>query len=159
MTGRRMPAEWAPHARTWMAWPCARHTFGPGLEKARLEFLEIAHTIALFEPVSVLYDPQNSGGIESLSGVENFEITACPLDDFWLRDSGPTFVVEEDGSLAGVDWKFDGWGSEWPHEKDQKTAGRILELAGASRRTSDMVFEGGADHRRPGYDRHDTTML
>ena len=45
----------------------------------------------------------------------------APLDDAWLRDSGPTFVHDPDGSLAAVDWVFNGWGAQewaaWGHDR------------------------------------------
>lgn len=144
MTQYRMPPEWAEHARTWMSWPCAELTFGQTLAQARAEFADVAHAIARFEPLTMLYDPDNCDGVELLQDTPNITLTACPLDDSWLRDNGPTFVLGDNGSLAGVDWVFDGWGSGWPHEKDAKVAARVIELAGATRRPSKMVYEGGA---------------
>ena len=32
--GWRMPAEWAPHERTWMAWPSAGYTLGDTEDEA-----------------------------------------------------------------------------------------------------------------------------
>lgn len=144
MTRYRMPPEWAPHERTWMAWPCAESTFGDTLPQARSEYAAVARAIARFEPVAMLYDPERCDGMEDLKGETNIELIECPLDDSWLRDNGPTFVLGDAGSLAGVDWVFDGWGDGWPHEKDSKVAARVIELAGAEHRSSDMVYEGGA---------------
>lgn len=144
MTQYRMPPEWAPHERTWMSWPCAELTFGDTLPQARREFADVARAIARFEPLTMLYDPDNYGGISVLEGVDNIDLVACPLDDSWLRDNGPTFVLDDGGSLAGVDWSFDGWGGEWPYEKDAKVARHVIELVGAKRNPSDMIYEGGA---------------
>lgn len=144
MTRYRMPAEWAPHERTWMAWPCAELTFGDTLPQARGEFADVACAIARFEPLTMLYDPENCDGVEALRCEANIDLVACSLNDSWLRDNGPTFVLSEDGSLAGLDWVFDGWGAGWPHDKDAKVAARIIELAGAEHRRSKMVYEGGA---------------
>lgn len=144
MTQYRMPPEWVPHERTWMAWPCAEGTFGDSLPQVRREYADVAKAIAQFEPVAMLYDPENGDGLEALEGQANIELVSCPLDDSWLRDNGPTFVLGDDGSLAGVDWTFDGWGGDWPHEKDAKVASRVIELAGAKRNPSAMIYEGGA---------------
>ena len=144
MTIYRMPAEWVPHERTWMSWPCAELTYGDTLPKARREYADVARAIARFEPLVMLYDPENCDGIENLKGEDNIELIACPLDDSWLRDNGPTFVLGEDGSLAGVDWIFDGWGGDWPHDKDDLVASRVIEQAGAKRIRSKMIYEGGA---------------
>lgn len=140
----RMPAEWTPHERTWMSWPCADQTFGATLEAARQEFADVARAIARFEPVSMLHDPEKCDGIEALGDEPAIDLIPCPLDDSWMRDNGPSFVVGDDGRLAGVDWEFDGWGGDWPHDKDNAVAARVIALAGAERHKSDLIFEGGA---------------
>ncbi|WP_170407424.1 agmatine deiminase family protein [Ruegeria arenilitoris] len=139
-----MPPEWAPHTRTWMAWPCAELTYGETLPQARREYADVALAIAQFEPLTMLYDPESCDGIDALKGQNNIDLVECPLDDSWLRDNGPTFVLDEDGALAGVDWVFDGWGGEWPHDRDAKVAARVIELAGAEHNASEMIYEGGA---------------
>ncbi|MFK7939773.1 MAG: agmatine/peptidylarginine deiminase [Roseovarius sp.] len=144
MTHYTMPPEWAPHDCTWIAWPCATLTYGDTLDQARREHEDVARAIARFEPVSMLFDPENCEGVERLRGVENVTLIECPLNDSWLRDSGPTFVLGEDGSLGAVDWEFDGWGSDWPHDKDNQTAARISAMTGATHIKSDLIFEGGA---------------
>ncbi len=144
MTKYHMPPEWVPHERTWMAWPCAELTFGDTLHAARREFADVARAIARFEPLTMLFDPENCDGVTDLKGEANIDLVACPMDDSWLRDNGPSFVLGEDGSLGGVDWAFNGWGGDWPHDKDAKVAARIIEIAGATHRKSEMVYEGGA---------------
>jgi agmatine deiminase len=81
-----------------------------------------------------------------LSG--EIEVLETPLDEFWMRDTGPTFVVNEAGKLGAVDWIFNGWGAtdwaEW--EQDQAIAGFVGDAAGAERIPSLLVNEGGAIH-------------
>src|SRR3546814_18759264 len=55
--GFRMPAEWAPHARCWMGWPCRADLWGEGLEAARAGYAAVARAIAGFEPVTMLASP------------------------------------------------------------------------------------------------------
>ena len=44
--GYTMPAEWAPHERCWMAWPCDSHwDSGPGLDTIRGVFTDVARAI------------------------------------------------------------------------------------------------------------------
>ncbi|KUJ80555.1 hypothetical protein AVO45_05775 [Ruegeria marisrubri] len=142
--GFRMIAEWRPHAACWIAWPKSEPTFGDTLGEARRECADVVRAIARFEPVCLLHDPDSHDGIEVLREVDGVELIACPLDDSWLRDSGPTFVSRPDGAIAGIDWTFDGWGGLYPHERDDNVARFIIERAGAARFRSEMVFEGGA---------------
>ena len=55
--GFSMPAEWEPHARCWMAWPCRDSLWGDGMNAARLAYAEVARAIARFEPVTMLARP------------------------------------------------------------------------------------------------------
>ena len=57
-----MPAEWAPHARCWMAWPCREEAFGDGLEAARRAYAEVAQAISQFEPVTMMLPPADTPG-------------------------------------------------------------------------------------------------
>ena len=56
--GYRMPPEWEPHERCWMAWPCHEETF-PDLPVARRAYAEVARAIAHFEPVTMIANPQD----------------------------------------------------------------------------------------------------
>ena len=140
----QMPAEWAPHERCWMAWPLSERTFGAQLDAARNEYAAVAQAIAEFEPVTMLYDPDNCAGVRELAQVANITLMECPLNDSWLRDTGPTFVLDANGTLAGVDWAFDGWGTDWPTEKDAGIAKHVITLSGVQYVQSSMIFEGGA---------------
>lgn len=101
-----MPAEWEAHSGTWMAFPPANETFGPAgsatLDRARTAWTNVAQTIARYEPVTVVADPGDATAAREWLG-EGITVMEVPLDDAWLRDSGPTFVHRTDGSLAAVD--------------------------------------------------------
>ena len=75
-------------------------------------------------------------------------IEEAPLDDFWMRDIGPTFVVDEQGELGAVDWTFNGWGapgwSTWA--RDSEIARFVTAKSGAHLISSTLVNEGGAIH-------------
>ena len=64
---------------------------------------------------------------------EVVEIVEAPLDDAWMRDIGPTFVLDESGQLGAVDWVFNGWGAQsWATwDKDERIAAFVAERAGA----------------------------
>ncbi|MFJ9425944.1 agmatine/peptidylarginine deiminase [Streptomyces sp. NPDC101249] len=146
--GFRMPPEWAPHERTWMAWPGPNPTFeDPGdLAAARAAWASVARAVRRFEPVTVVCGPGQSADARALLGPDVTTVER-ELDDAWMRDTGPTFLT--DGRrLAAVDWTFNGWGGqEWARwEHDGRIAAQVADLAGARTYTSELVNEGGAIH-------------
>jgi len=144
--GFHMPAEWAPHERCWMGWPCRASLWGAGLEAARDAYAAVARAIAGFEPVTML---ANEGELEEARSRCGEAVTcqALPLDDSWLRDTGPTFVVDGRGGLAGVDWRFNAWGEKFlPWDQDALIAERLLAQLGVTRYAAPLVLEGGSIH-------------
>ena len=73
------------------------------------------------------------------------EIAELPIDDSWLRDSGPIFTVDGTGARSGVDFVFNSWGERFvPYDKDAAVAEALLEHLAIPRRSSAMVLEGGS---------------
>ncbi|WP_229375604.1 agmatine deiminase family protein [Streptomyces spirodelae] len=143
-----MPPEWAPHERTWMAWPGANPTFEDAqvLAEARTAWASVAHAVRRFEPVTMVADPGDVAGARAQLGPQ-IEVVGQPLDDAWMRDIGPTFVTEGD-RLAAVDWTFNGWGAQaWARwERDALIGAYVAGQAGAPVRSSRLVNEGGGIH-------------
>ncbi len=147
---RRMPAEWEPHQRTWMAFPTANPTFGesdsPDLARARQAWSAVANAIVPFEPVTILVNPGDQKAAQSVLNPA-VQLVEVPIDDAWLRDSGPTFVTSGAKPLA-VDWRFNGWGAQswarWEH--DALAARAVAELTGTEVSSSTLTQEGGAIH-------------
>lgn len=146
-----MPAEWEAHHRTWMAFPPPNETFGPvgspTLDRARAAWSSVARAIARHEPVTVVADPRDGTAAREWLG-EGIAVVEVPLDDAWLRDSGPTFVRQPDGAVAAVDWVFNGWGAQqWAAwGKDREMARAVAAEAGVPVRPSFLVNEGGGFH-------------
>ena len=146
----RMPAETARHDRIWMAFPAEGQTLGESAaerEEGYATWTAVAHSAAEFTPVSMLVDPaETARARRMLSG--SIEIVEAPVDEFWMRDSGPTFVVSDDGRLGAVDWIFNGWGApdwaEW--QKAAQHARIIAGTVGAELVSSVLVNEGGGIH-------------
>lgn len=143
----RMPPEWAPHAATWMGFPRGAY---PGAsvtdDQVQRAWATVANTVAEFEPVHMLCHAEDLAiAGKLLSGSIHKHL--FDIDDAWLRDTGPTFVLEDDRLIA-VDWQFNGWGQntafEWQH--DALIGRAISELTGAEHRASQLVNEGGAIH-------------
>lgn len=139
-----MPAEWQPHQRCWMAWPCNESIWPNGLESARRNFAAVVRAILEFEPVTLLVRPQDRAFAYQLCG-EQVTYWEHALDDSWMRDFGPTFVVDADKQLAGVNWRFNGWG-KYPHANDQHVAKFVLDQLNYRCIDAPFVLEGGAIH-------------
>ena len=86
---------------------------------SRRAWAAVAHAIADFQAVSVLVDPADEAIAPAYLGA-HIQRHICPLDDAWLRDIGPSFVLGDDGRLGAVDWRFNGWGARewarWAHD-------------------------------------------
>ncbi|MEM9736906.1 MAG: agmatine deiminase family protein, partial [Pseudomonadota bacterium] len=139
----RMPAEWEPHERCWMAWPDGA-IWEDDLAPVEREYAEIARAISRFEPVVMVANPRSASRARNLLGRE-IEVIELPIDDAWFRDSGPTFVHLTDGTLAGICWRFNGWGGANPEfAKDAAVARLLLAQLGLPAVTSALAMEGGA---------------
>ncbi|MFJ4848923.1 agmatine/peptidylarginine deiminase [Streptomyces sp. NPDC088733] len=146
--GYAMPAEWAPHARTWMAWPSPSTTFdgAEDLAASRAAWAAVARAVARFEPVTVVARPEDAAGAREALGTAA-TVAEAPLDDAWMRDIGPTFLTG-DGGLAAADWTFNGWGAqEWASwEHDARIGALVAQKAAARRYATSFVNEGGGIH-------------
>jgi agmatine deiminase len=144
-----MPPEWDEHDRTWLAFPHHGYTLGETKDEqlaARKTWAEVANRASEYEAVTVVVHPADlAHSKRHLSS--QIEIAELEIDDAWLRDSGPTFVVEQ-GELAAVDWVFNGWGAqEWAsYEKDALVAAEIASQLGVKTLASSLVNEGGGIH-------------
>ena len=105
------PAEFAPHARSWMIWPHRDDLYGGRLPDVQREFIAVVQAIAQFEPVTVVAHPDHAGRAQKKL-TDCATVIALPVDDFWMRDCGPSFLTGSDGSLAGVSWQFNAWGEK-----------------------------------------------
>ncbi|MFD9946516.1 agmatine/peptidylarginine deiminase [Nonomuraea sp. NPDC059023] len=140
----RMPAEWAVHDGCLMAWPTREELWGDLLTSARQEYAAVARAIARFEPVTMVALPGQGEQARAECG-DTVEVVELPIDDSWLRDSGPIFVLGPDGSRAGVDFRFNSWGGKHhPWDRDDRISALLLDRLGVARVESGMILEGGA---------------
>lgn len=143
-----MPAEWEPHTATWMGFPPTVYRgVAHSLDEVQDAWAAVANCVAEHEPVHMLCPPdQRTRAARKLTAAVN--IHALALDDAWLRDSGPTFVIGDHGVLVGIDWRFNGWGTQttldWSADAD--VGRRVCELAGVPCESLDLVNEGGGIH-------------
>ncbi len=139
----RMPAEWEPHARCWMAWPYRPDLWVHALKAVQADYAAVAHAIRDFEPVSMVVDPSAMKAARDVLGAD-IDLVEMPIEDSWLRDAGPSFVKTPDGAKAGVCWRFNAWGGKTPEfQRDARIAPQILASLDAAPVHSALAFEGG----------------
>jgi agmatine deiminase len=140
----RMPAEWTPHERCLMAWPTRPELWHGQYEAATAEYAAVAQAIARFEPVLMVAAP-GSGDAARRGCGPSVEVIELPIDDSWLRDSGPIFVLDPDGARTGIDFRFNAWGERFfPYADDDRLPERLLAHLGIPCQRVDMVLEGGS---------------
>lgn len=145
----RLPGEFEPHERTVVCWPSREDLYGALMADAKAAHVEVARTLAAFEPVTVIARP----GADAAEAADRcgglVEVVELPLDDSWFRDTGPIYVIEgqRDGEPRRVatDWVFNGWGGKFvPFDDDAALARRFAERAGHEVRSIPMILEGGS---------------
>jgi len=150
-----MPPEWYPHECCWMQWP---HEFQNknsyteieswshfDFEKGRHKWAEVAKAISNFEKVNMIVHPEDIETAKKLLD-NSIKIYEFQNDDCWARDSGATFLINDQKKLGGVDWEFNGWGKFSPHDSDNKIAKFMIDKSSATYFKSSMVLEGGSIH-------------
>lgn len=141
--GYRMPAEWEPHECCWMGWPCSQAVWGQYLAQAQQGYADVANAIAHFEPVRMLTPPAALAQARALCGA-GVEIVEWDLDDAWLRDIGPNFLVNGGGDLAASVFHFNAWGRKYSwYRKDAALGHRLAETLGIRAFSSPIYMEGG----------------
>lgn len=141
-----MPGEFEPHSGCWMAWPERPDNWRLGAKPAQAAYAAVAEAIAASEPVTMA---ASAGQIETARALlpPGVRVVEIPADDAWIRDHGPTFLVDGRGGRRGVDWHFNAWGGIYsPWDRDEAVAARVLEAEGADRYRAPIVLEGGSIH-------------
>lgn len=142
--GFAMPPEWAPHAACLMAWPTRRELWQDRLDDAKADYASVARTIAAFEPLLMVCNPGDEAEVRNRCGA-GVEPLPIPIDDSWIRDSGPIFVRDAAGQIALVSFQFNAWGGRWhPHDSDNNLPNRVADHLGMRAFAAPFVLEGGA---------------
>lgn len=149
--GFRMPGEFEPQEKIYMLWPERPDNWRDGAKPAQKAFAEVAKAIRRFERVTVLASPEQFPNCRNILPPE-ITVLEMTSNDAWARDCGPSFLVNDSGTLRACDWKFNAWGGltnglYFPWDQDDLVARKICELENAdSYRTEDFVLEGGSIH-------------
>jgi len=128
-----------------MAWPGRPELWRDRIGDARREYAACANAIAAFEPVTMLCADADAAPSARSALTAAIEIVELPLDDAWLRDSGPMFVLDRGGSRAGVHFRFNAWGGKFSAWARDEAARRLLaDRYGDCSYEAPFVLEGGS---------------
>ncbi|HEY8165414.1 MAG TPA: agmatine deiminase family protein [Gemmatimonadaceae bacterium] len=153
--GRLIPAEWAPHDATWIAWPHHEPDWPRKLEAVKWVYAEIVRALQTHERIEILCNDESirDSVRETLDAHDvarsSYRLHIVPTDRVWLRDSAPTAVYRHDGSLELVNWRFNGWAKYDNYELDDRVGANIEKITGLPRACplrpdgSRLVLEGG----------------
>jgi agmatine deiminase len=145
-----MPGEHLPHDEIWMAWPERNDNWRNGGKPAQATFVEVAKAIAEVTPVTMTVSADQYDNARGRLP-ENIRIVEMSTNDSWMRDIGPTYVVNNKGERRGVQWEFNAWGGfvdglYAPWDKDNQVAGKITEIHRDDSYKAGFVLEGGSIH-------------
>ncbi len=149
--GFHMPAEFEGHDRCYLVWPERTDTWRLGAKPAQVAFAAVAEAVGASEETTVLASPRQWSNARA-SLPPTVRVVEMTSDDAWVRDTGPTFVVNRStGERRGVDWPFNGWGGLlggllFPWDQDDLVAAKVCELEGVTRYRAPLVLEGGSIH-------------
>ncbi len=143
LDGMTMPPRYAHHERTYISWPL-EVGYRWSLKEARNEHALLAKAIAPYEKVTMLARPQDAASLsEHLEIGGDIELLEIPLDDAWIRDSGPIFVTDGERGVAMVNFEFNGWGGRYGYDDCNASPMRIAEWLGMRRYDAPFILEGG----------------
>lgn len=148
--GFRMPGEFEPHAGTWLLWPERPDNWRLGAKPAQRAFTAVATAISQSEPVTVGVSHRQYLHARAVLPAE-VRVVEIANNDSWIRDCGPTFVVNDQGEVRAVDWEFNAWGGldgglYFPWDKDDLVASKVSEIERVDRYRAPFVLEGGSIH-------------
>jgi agmatine deiminase len=148
--GFYMPAEFAPHKQTWMLWPERPDNWRFGAKPAQRAFTAVATAIAQFEAVVMGVNQRQFLNARAMLPA-HIRVIELSNNDSWMRDVGPTFVINDRGEIRLVDWKFNAWGGVkeglyFPWDLDDLVPRKVAEIEGIDRYAAPLVLEGGSIH-------------
>jgi agmatine deiminase len=146
--GYRWPAEWEPHAATWLAWPTKEATWPGKFEPIPAVWQALVRTLVEFEPVHILAGAPGAmrEARARVGGLPNVVLHDIATDDVWARDHGPMFLGGPPSlPPALVDWEYNAWGGKYPpYDLDNAVPGHVARLTGRRLFAPGIVLEGGA---------------
>jgi agmatine deiminase len=149
--GYRMPAEWEPHAATWLSWPRREGiSFPDSFDRVLPNLRAMVAELIESEPVCInvcngAHEAEARAVLEGLA-LERVTFYTIPTNEPWCRDHGPVFLARaEDPRLAVVDWGYNAWGGKYPpFDLDDVVPTRVAQALGLPVFDGGMILEGGS---------------
>ena len=160
--GYRMPAEWEPHAATWLSWPRREGiSFPDSFDRVLPTRRELVGALTESEPVCInvvngAHEAEARAVLDALPHQECITYYEIPTNEPWCRDHGPIFLTRDvdpklaagrirRGKLAVVDWDYNAWGNKYPpFDLDEVVPTRVAELLEVPVFYPRMILEGGS---------------
>ncbi|HEX7122987.1 MAG TPA: agmatine deiminase family protein [Gemmatimonadaceae bacterium] len=152
-----MPAEWAPHAATWLAWPHHEPDWPGKFEAIPWVYAEIVRVLHRHERVEILCHDETveEDARRKLEAhgcdPQRYRLHRVPTDRVWVRDSGPTAVLDDAGRVALLHWQFNAWAKYDNYANDEHVPEAVERITRHPRFTPErpdgrgrVVLEGGA---------------
>jgi agmatine deiminase len=149
----RMPAEWAPHAATWIAWPHNPEDWPGKFQPIPWVYAEIVRHLSRVEDVHILVNDlaaeRRTTGLLKRGGANlaRTHFHHWPTDRVWLRDSGPIFVKDSQGDLAVTNWKFNAWAKYDNWRRDDQIPHHVARLYNIPEINPEIELAKGKPHR------------
>jgi len=120
--GYYFPAEFAPHAATWLSWPHKEASWPGKIEAIYPVYAEFIHHVSKGEMVNI--NVQDEAMKEKAIGylqktgadLNRIQFLFHATNDAWCRDHGPAFLINPDAEQKKiiVDWGYNAWGDKYP---------------------------------------------
>ena len=149
----RMPAEWAPHEATWIAWPHNAEDWPGKFQPIPWVYSEIVRHLSRVEDVNILVNdlPAEKRATQLLrragANMARLHFHHWPTDRVWMRDSGPIFVKNSEGALAITNWKFNAWAKYDNWRRDDQIPQHVAKLYEMAESRPEVALENGEMHR------------
>ncbi len=156
--GYKMPAEWARHEATWIAWPHNATDWPGKFHAIPWVYADIVRRLSAVETVHILVeDPNAQNRAQSAlarAGADPRRVRfhRWPTDRAWIRDSGPIFVrrsspSQEHATIAVTNWKFNAWAKYDNWKNDNEVPARVAEFLKLPAWEPTIRLDNGREHR------------
>lgn len=126
--GYRMPAEWEKQDAVWISWPHNRETWPEGISEVEESYVQFVKALHASEKVNILVNDETFK-LDAIDKLSKFKVNISQIVfhkiknvDAWIRDYGPTFVINEKAKqkIAMVKWVFNAWGNKYQDLKEDE---------------------------------------
>ena len=148
-----MPAEWEPHAATWLAWPHNPEDWPGKFQPIPWVYAEIVRHLSSVEDVHMLVNNEAAerraramlkrGG----ANMARLHFHQWPTDRVWLRDSGPIFTRDASDGLSLTNWRFNAWAKYDNWHRDDLIPQQVADLYNMPQRKPTVTLADGSEHR------------